>query len=292
MSAIQATVLGAMVAVAGALLGLAAFRPAAPALATTIRQLRAAPVMGRSAVAAAGGRRQGLTRWLERLSARASETDLAITGTTRAQVTVSRLGLCLAALVTPTLAGAVLMVAGVPVPISVPAVVGLVLAVLAWFVQEQSLRDDADKLRAEFQAALTSYLALVALERQVRGSPLEALEEAARLSHGWPFRLISAELVRAETSGIPPWAGLRDLGERIGVDRLRSLADIIAAAEDGAGVFASLLAEARSLRAAELSTAQARANIVSEQLGQPLALLALATLVLGMLPAMLRLISA
>ena len=292
MTAIQASVLGAMVVVAGALLGLAAFRPAAPALGSTIRQLRADPVIGRPAAPAAGGRREGLTRWLERLSARANEADLAITGKTRAQVTVSRLGLCLAALVTPTLAGAVLMVAGLPIPISVPAVLGLVLAVIAWFVQEQSLRDDADKLRAQFQAALTSYLALVALERQVRGSPVEALEEAARLSQGWPFRLISAELVRAETSGIPPWAGLRDLGERIGVERLRSLADIIAAAEDGAGVFASLLAEARSLRAAELSTAQARANVVSEQLGQPLALLALANLVLGMLPAMLRLISA
>ena len=295
-TAIEVVVLGTMAVAAGLVLAVAALRPAAPSLHATLAQVRAAPVLGSADpsgvwAGGSGGRRGVWTRWLERLSGRVADTDLAITGRTRAQVSASRLGWCLVALFTPTVAGAVLAVTGWPVPIAVPAVTGLVLAVIAWFVQEASLHDDAEKLRAQFQAALTSYLALVALERQVRGSPVEALEEAARLGQGWPFQLISAELVRAEARGVPPWTGLRELGERLGIERLRSLADIVAAAEDGAAVFGSLLAEARTLRAAELADSQARANVVSEQLGQPLALLALATLVLGMLPAMLRLLN-
>lgn len=292
MSALHLLALGAMVTVAGLVVSVSVFRPAPPSLAMTMAQVRAAPAPLRpGAVVAVPGRHPRAYALLARMSGRVREADLAITGRTRAQVTVSRLGLCVAALFTPTLFAVIMQLAGVSIPMVMPAGVGLALAVVAWFLQEQSLHDDAEKLRAEFVAALTSYLSLVALERQVRGSPVEALEEAARLSRTWPFRAISAELVRAEMSGLAPWDGLRELGQRIGVERLQTLADIVAAADDGAGVFASLRAEARSLRAAELSDALARANVVSEQLGQPLAVLALANLVLGMLPALLRLLS-
>ncbi|MFZ0160965.1 MAG: hypothetical protein WAL50_18185 [Kineosporiaceae bacterium] len=294
MTALQLAVLGTMIAVAGVMVAVAALRPAPPSLTTTMTQLRAAPAPFRyrgAAVAVPVGRHARVETVLARMSGRVRDTDLAITGKTRAQVTVSRFGLCLAALFTPTLFGVMMAVAGLTIPVVMPAGVGLALAVVAWFVQEQSLHDDAEKLRAEFVAALTSYLSLVALERQVRGSPVEALEEAARLSQTWPFRAISTELVRAEMSGQAPWDGLRDLGHRIGVERLQSLADIVAAADDGAGVFTSLRAEARSLRAAEAADALTRANVVSEQLGQPLAILALANLVLGMLPALLRLLN-
>lgn len=292
MSALHGVVLGAMATVAGLVALLAALRPAPPALPATLTQLRAAPVRFRNGGPSVPAVRDArLDRVLARMSGRVREADLAITGKSRAQVTVSRLGLCVAALFTPTLFGLMLQLAGLSVPFVLPAGVGLALAVVAWFVQEQSLHDDAEKLRAEFVAALTSYLSLVALERQVRGSPVEALEEAARLSQTWPFRAISTELVRAEMSGQAPWDGLRDLGHRIGVERLQSLADIVAAADDGAGVFTSLRAEARSLRAAELADSLTRANVVSEQLGQPLAILALANLVLGMLPALLRLLN-
>ena len=299
-TAIETAALGAMAVTGGVVAAVAALRPAAPSLPATLGQVRAAPQLadptpGPSApTGRAGGRVGGraVGRWLERLSGRVRRGG---PGDHRADPGPGHRDPARAGAWSPCSPrpwpGWFLAVTGWPMPSSCPPWPGWSWQSIAWFVQEASLHDDADKLRAEFQAALTSYLALVALERQVRGSPVEALEEAARLGQGWPFQLISAELVRAEARGVPPWTGLRDLGERLGVERLRSLADIVAAAEDGAAVFSTLLAEARSLRAAELAAAQARANIVSEQLGQPLALLALANLVLGILPAMLRLLT-
>ena len=81
----------------------------------------------------------------------------------------------------------------------------------------------AAEARAEFLAALTAFLGLVGLERQARGSPTEALEEASRISGAWPFRMIHAELLRAELAGQQPWDGLRDLGRRVGVEQLAAL---------------------------------------------------------------------
>lgn len=293
MSPVQTAVAGAMIFVSGLLALYAALRPAPPSLATTYEQLRAVPTRRAASLSAPSSvMSRRLDVVLTRLAGRVREEDLAILGLTRAQVSVSRLALCLGALFLPTLLSGFLILAGLSIPVVVPAGAGIALAVLAWFLQEQSMRDDADKLRTQFIAALTAYLSLVALERQVRGSPTEALEAAARLSDTWPFQMIRAELTRAELAGIAPWEGLRDLGARIGVERLRTLADIVAAANDGASVFASLMAEARNLRAAELAAAQAKANIVSEQLGQPLALLAMSNVVLAMLPAMLRLLAA
>lgn len=291
MSAVQVAVLGAMTTIAGLIALVGALRPAPPSITQTYTQLHATPSRrhGNAPQVAPSPTTERLNRVLTRMAGRVRDEDLAIVGKTRAQVATSRLGLCLAALFAPTVMSALLTLAGLPIPVVVPAGAGLGLAVAAWYLQEQSLRDDAEKLRTQFLAALTSYLSLVALERQVRGSPVEALEAAARLSDTWPFQMIRTELLRAQVAGQAPWEGLRELGARIGVERLRTLADIVAAASDGAGVFASLMAEARSLRAAELSTAQAKANTVSEQLGQPLALLAMSNIVLAMMPALLRL---
>ena len=78
-----------------------------------------------------------------------------------------------------------------------------------------------------------------------------------------------AALVRAASRG----ADLRALGEELDVPELRNLADIAEVAADGAAVYNTLLATARTLRHAELSDARAEANEVSERMSRPLALL-------------------
>ena len=114
-------------------------------------------------------------------------------------------------------------------------------------------------------------------ERAARGSPTEALEEASRISGAWPFVMIHTELLRAELAGAPPWDGLRDLGRRIGLDQLSNLADIVAAAADGAAVFATLLADQ-----------QAKAGVASEQLSLPAIVLATGFIMLVLYPALTR----
>ena len=106
----------------------------------------------------------------------------------------------------------------------------------------------------------------------------------------WPFQLIHTEVLRAELAGDPPWDALRELGDP---SRRRAncatTAEIVSTAADGAAVFDTLLAEARSLHHAELAAQQARANAASERLIQPLALLAFGFVLIILIPPLLRL---
>jgi hypothetical protein len=100
--------------------------------------------------------------------------------------------------------------------------------------------------------------------------------------------MIHTELMRAELAGQPPWAGLRDLGGRVGLEQLTNLADIVAAAADGAAVFQTLLAEARNLRNAELTDQQAKAGVAGEQMSLPAIVLATGFIMLVLYPALTR----
>src|SRR4029078_5540700 len=96
----------------------------------------------------------------------------------------------------------------------------------------------------------------------------------SRSSGSCPCRMIHAELMRSELAGQPPWDGLRDLGRRVGVEALTNLADIVAAAADGAAVFETLLGGGRNLRNAELTDQQAKAGVAGERLTLPAIVLA------------------
>ena len=65
-------------------------------------------------------------------------------------------------------------------------------------------------------------------------------------------------MLRAELAGHPTLGRARELGTRFGVTELVSLAEIVATAADGAAVFDTLLAEARSLHHAELTAQRSR----------------------------------
>jgi hypothetical protein len=206
----------------------------------------------------------------------------------RAELAGRKVALALCGLLAPPVLCAVLLVGGVDVAALVPAGVGLGFGALGWAAPSRRVAIRAAGARQEFLAALTAYLGLVGLERAARGSPTEALEEASRISGAWPFRMIHAELMRAELAGQPPWDGLRDLGARVGVEQLTNLADIVAAAADGAAVFETLLAEARNLRNAELSDQQGEAGVAGERLTLPAIVLAFGFIMLVLYPALTR----
>ena len=179
--------------------------------------------------------------------------------------------------------------AGWGVPVTIPLIGALGLAVFGWVNPSRQLAQDAQAARAAFRAAMAAFLALVGLERKARGSPTEALEEASRVSGTAPFRMIHARVLRAELAGQPPWDALRELGMRVGVDELVSLADIVATAADGAAVFDTLLAEARSLRHADAIAQQEQAATATERLVLPMTCLFFCFGALLVYPAVARL---
>lgn len=298
MNPLQLAAAGGMITAAGLVLGLTALRPAAPKLSLVLAQLNnAAPVeatafaAGQQAGAPASWWRALLPAPLVALAQRnlgARDQDLNLLGIARAELAGRKAVLGLVAVMSPPVLSAILLVAGVNVTALIPAAASLGLGAAGWVIPSRQVGQQAAAAREEFLAALTAFLSLVGLERQARGSPTEALEEASRISGAWPFVMIHAELLRAELAGEAPWDGLRDLGGRIGVEQLSNLADIVAAAADGAAVFGTLLAEARNLRNAELTDQQAKAGVASEQLTLPGILFATGFIMLVLYPALTR----
>ena len=148
--------------------------------------------------------------------------------------------------------------------------------------------EDAEKARDEFRAALAGFLALVGLERKARGSPTEALEEASRVSGARPSSRSTPRSSEPNRRS-EPWDALRDLGRRIGVDELVNLAEIVATAADGAAVFDTLMAEARSMRHAENTAQQTKASVANERLTPPTVCLFICFGALLVYPAAVRL---
>ncbi|MGW4394909.1 hypothetical protein ACWEHA_06415 [Amycolatopsis nivea] len=74
------------------------------------------------------------------------------------------------------------------------------------------------------------------------------------------------------------------------VAELEDLADIVAAAADGAAIYRTLLAKSAALRAAALAADKADANSRSQRLALPVALLLIAFLLLVLYPAVNRLL--
>ena len=272
-------------------------RPSAPKLSLVLAQLNhSAPVEAALPGADSAGARAGwwsalLPAPVVALAQRylgAASQDLNIVGVSSAELAGRKAALAAGGLLGPPVLFAILLVAGVDVPALLPAGLSVGLGALGWVIPSRQVGDRAARAREEFLAALTAFLALVGLERAARGSPTEALEEASRISGAWPFVMIHAELLRAELAGQPPWDGLRELGTRIGVEQLTNLADIVAAAADGAAVFETLLAEARNLRNAELSDQQAKAGVAGEQLTLPAIVIATGFIMLVLYPALTR----
>ncbi len=296
MTGLQTATLAGMLVALGLVLAVRALRPAPPSLTAALEQLSASPTAGPLPPPGASPNSAGdRWNWLPSAVVRTvegrlgvSDADLAIIGRTRSELAARKLTLALAGLLTPALLGLVGVLLGVPVPFVVPGAAGLGLAAVGWLLPSAEAREAAGKARAEFRSNLESFLTLVAGERRARGSVEQALEEAAEISGSAPFVRMRRAIRRAALSGRKPWADLRDLGDELAVPELRSLAEIAAVAADGASVYNTLLASARTLRHAELSDARSRANEVSERMSRPLALLVTGLTLFVLVPFLVR----
>jgi Flp pilus assembly protein TadB len=198
----------------------------------------------------------------------------------------------MAGLLAPSLLSVVLLLAGLGTFAAFLVVIGLAVGTVAWLLPTQEARELAVKARKEFRTNLEFFLTLVAGERRARGSVEQALEEVSEISDSMPFVAMRRAIRRAMLSGQKPWRDLRALGDELKVTELRNLADIAEVAADGAAVYNTLLATARTLRHAELSDARTEANEVSERMSRPLALLVFGLTAFVLVPFALRMFGA
>ncbi|SDY73563.1 Type II secretion system (T2SS), protein F [Modestobacter sp. DSM 44400] len=297
MTGLQAATLAGMLVALGLVFAVRASRPAPPSLSAALEQLSASPTVQAAPTPASTPLTPAASQWdwLPPSLARTvdehlgvSEADLNIIGRTRTQLAARKLTLSLTGLLAPALFGLVLALLDVPLPFVLPGVLSVALAAVGWLLPSAEAREAARHARAEFRSNLESFLTLVAGERRARGSVEQALEEAAEVSGSVPFVRMHRAIRRAALSGRKPWTDLRDLGDDIDVAELRSLADIAAVAADGASVYNTLLASARTLRHTELSDARSQANEISERMSRPLALLVTGLTFFVLVPFLLR----
>ncbi|MDR2985452.1 MAG: type II secretion system F family protein [Nocardiopsaceae bacterium] len=203
-----------------------------------------------------------------------------------------KLGLALYGLLLPVLSVSLANLAGYPFPFAIPAIAGVGLAVAFWFVPDLQLQQQAVEAREDFRYAVKAYLRLVQLERAADAAPTQALRRAAEVGEGWVFSKIRDTLTRADLEGISPWEALKRLSVELDVPELGAPADIIAiAGEEGAAVGDTLGAQAKSLSGALVTSAKAKANMASEKMVMPVAMLVLIMTVYIGYPALSRIMA-
>ncbi|GAA4699833.1 type II secretion system F family protein [Nocardioides conyzicola] len=181
---------------------------------------------------------------------------------------------------------------GLGIPLQIPALASLVLAVVMFFIPNYNAVDDARKARVEFARALGAYIDLVALERHNGIGARQAMEAAAGVGDSWVFTRLSEELTRSRWSGLPPWDALHTLATELGLPELDDFADIMRlSGEEGASVYATLRARSAAMRAAMLNDEIAQANAVGERMTIPGSLLGVIFMALLVTPSLLRMLT-
>jgi Flp pilus assembly protein TadB len=182
---------------------------------------------------------------------------------------------------------------GVDLGAAVPLWLALLLAAIAFFLPDLSVRQEAAVRRRDFRHVVGAYLDLVSMGLAGgRGVP-EALLAAAEIGDGWALRRLRDCLVNARITGTTQWAALGRLGEELAVDELRDLAAALElVADDGAKIRASLAARAATLRNRELAEIEGRAGERSQSMLVAQLLLCAGFMVFLAYPAVVRVFQA
>lgn len=182
---------------------------------------------------------------------RSLRQDLALTGKTF-QATMARkfvlfvLGFLLALAV----AVGVVFTGLVSLPPGSPILLGLAGGAVFFMLPDIDAKTAAKKRRSEFRHAFATFLDLVVLEMAALAAPAEALPSAAKVGAGWPIAVLRYTLFKATlVDSQAQWMALRDLGDRIGVEELRDLGQVVQlVAHDGARVRETITARAAAMR--------------------------------------------
>ena len=299
MTELQLALLAGMLIAAGPVMLIARYAPRHPALGAYLdASSSSAGVNGPSGSAVGFAAEQTfedrLGYWLQRrIGARLNvpHAELEMLRIPPHRYFAQRAVFALVGLALPSVMAALLYVVGVRLPIGIPVVGSLVLAVGLSFIPAYNVRDNAKKARAEFTYVLGSYMDLVAMERRAGTSPRQALEDAAEVADSWVFQRVAEELTHSRLSGVPPWERLGQLGERYMVTELVELAHIMRiAGTESAGVYETLKQRSKGMRKAHLARELQAANETSTKRSAPVAVLGLVFLGLLAAPPMLAML--
>ncbi|RAJ46127.1 hypothetical protein K353_00502 [Kitasatospora sp. SolWspMP-SS2h] len=281
-------------AAGGVALLLAELRPAPPDLGQALDRLHRVPEPRRAEDADVA------LPWYDRVGERSGRLpgvrvphqELALIGRSPARFMAHKLLFAALGLALPGYLSVMAAVVGDGLPLAVPLLVGPLLAGLLWFVPDGIVSGEAKEARTEYLHGIAAYLELVALERAADCGPAEALRRAASVGRGTVFRRIRDALERAATDRLPPWDGLDALARELGLTPLQDVADIMRiSGVDGAAVYDTLRARAKSLRGELLSEELAKANTDSERMVAPGSALTLLMTVLIAFPAVYQMLN-
>ena len=281
----------------GCWLAVTTFSPARASLATALQRLDRVAEPARDAAPGWAGvcgrtaqRLTGANLYLGSVDAR---RDLNVAGLSP-EIHVGRkvLWACTGLLAGPALA-ALLLIAGVGLPLAVPAWITIVVAVGGWFLPDAELRRVANERRREFRQSLGAYSDLVVLLLAADEGVTGALEHAASGGDSWPFVELRRVLSESRLTAVTPWMSLRSLGERFGIPELEELASAAQlAGNEGASVRQSIIAKARTLRDRALAAEESEAERSSTRMVFPLLLLVCSFLLFIGYPALVGVLGA
>lgn len=272
--------------------GLLTTRPELGSALTHLRQATAEPPVARKPAVETRRIVRRLATFMPIRWVRVPATDLAVLGWSQERLVVQKLAAIAAGLALPGALFALFAATGINMPLLFPVAATLALAAGMSLVPDLAARSQAADARADLRRAIGAYFDLVALERAAEGGPVDALTRAATVAHGWAFRRIAATLAHARLTGVAPWVALGQLADELGVSELTDLGDVVAlAGNDGAAIYETLLAKARSIRAATLAATEAQANSRSETMTLPAALLGIGFVILVGYPALTRILT-
>lgn len=176
--------------------------------------------------------------------------QLAITGTDLARFTGQRLfGAAVGLLMLPVMA-AIQVRTGAGVS-GGTVMASLLLAVLGFGVPTLVLRQKAKAAQLAMARAAVAYMQISAIARAGGAGIMDTVTDAADAFDTPAYLHIRDVLERARWSGEPAWRALQADGERIGVQELTEVGDLLRLAsstETGAHIYQTLRARARSLR--------------------------------------------
>ncbi|HZM57858.1 MAG TPA: type II secretion system F family protein [Acidimicrobiales bacterium] len=194
-------------------------------------------------------------------------------------------------LLVPPLLWIVCQVAGVGVPLAVPAASSLLFVGVGMCWPIVVLFGDAKRRRRHFRTVVATFVDMVVLGLAGGVGVEGALFAASQVSPDWAARRLATALLGARESGRSPWAALGQLGEELGVAELIELSSTLQlAGTEGARIRQSLSARATSLRRHEQAEEESAANAMTERLFLPGALLLTGFLVFIGYPAFSRIL--
>lgn len=292
MTALGLVAASALMLVAGLWLLIGALVPHAPRLADALELLdsRARPS---ESIPATGIDRLGAwarTRWLLGADETVSAQLRLRSVTLDRFVTWKILGSVVGAAVPSLLALALLAATGWG--LLLPAAVGVVGALIGYFLPDLLIRRGARTVAADATESLLTYVDLVTLERLANRSAAQALAAAAEVSSTSLFRTIRSALDQAKLEQRPPYSELRRLSSELSLPALGDIADVMRLDESGAALSDTLRARVKELRDAHLAAARVAAADVSERMTLFMVIPSMIFGLIFLVPPLLRLVGA